>query len=87
MQWPESRPVHGGEQKIFKFDNGYGASLVRHRMSYGHEQGLWELAVLKHGNLCYTSGITDDVIGYLNDPEADAILEKIAQLPTADDRP
>ena len=87
MKWPKSRSVMGGEQKIFKFDNGYGASLVRHPMSYGYDQGLWELAVLKHGSLCYTSGITDDVIGYLNDPDADAILEKIAQLPPADDRP
>lgn len=81
MQWPESELWNGGERKVFKFDNGYGASLVRCPGSYGYEQGLWELAVLKDGNLCYSTPITDDVIGNLNDPEADSILEEIAKLP------
>jgi len=80
MQWPESESWNGGERKLFEFDNGYGASLVKCPGSYGYEQGLWELAVLKDGELCYDTVITGDVIGSLNDPEADAILEMIAQL-------
>jgi len=47
MQWPESESWNGGERKLFEFDNGYGASLVKCPGSYGYEQGLWELAVLK----------------------------------------
>lgn len=35
----------GGIQRIYHFDNGYGASVVRFTYSYGFEQGLWELAV------------------------------------------
>jgi hypothetical protein len=81
MKWPESRSVNGGEQKLFSFENGYGASLVRHFFSYGGEEGLWELMVLHNDFPCYTSPITDDVIGYLNDAEADAFLEEIARLP------
>ena len=37
-------------QYIFAFDNGYGASVVKCNdaiMSYGFEEDLWELALLK----------------------------------------
>lgn len=71
----------GGVHYIFKFSNGYGASVVKHPFSYGHENDLWELGVLifkngKHG-LCYTTEITDDVIGYLTDDGVMELLEKI----------
>jgi len=33
-----------------------------------------------HGELCYDSGITEDVMGHLNDPEVDNILGKIFRL-------
>ena len=37
----------GGIQKLYKFDNNYGASVVHHSYSYGNEDGLWELAVIE----------------------------------------
>ena len=70
----------GGIQKVYKFPNGYGASVIQHKGSYGYQKGLWELAVLWHGELCYDSGITEDVMGHLNDPEVDNILGKIFRL-------
>lgn len=36
------RPFLDGSQIIFKFPNSYGASVVRHRGSYGSEKGLFE---------------------------------------------
>lgn len=79
------RILNGGIQKQYKFDNGYGASVVRHNGSFGNKEGLWELAVLKWNdkgkyNLDYSTGITDDVIGYLNGQEIDAILKRIEAL-------
>ena len=47
----EINKVHNGEQRVYKFDNGYGASVIRHQYSYGGDKGLWELAVLKNGEL------------------------------------
>jgi|TARA_R110000744_G_scaffold305634_1_gene413984 hypothetical protein len=71
----------GGRQKLYHFKNGYGASVVKHEGSYGGKSGLWELAVLDaEGSLCYDTEITDDVIGHLNDPQVDALLNQIANL-------
>ncbi len=69
-----------GIQKVYQFSNGYGASVIKHKGSYGYDKGLWELAVLNEGELCYDTDITGDVIGHLNDPEVDNILGQIARL-------
>jgi hypothetical protein len=63
------------------FDNGYGASVVRHIMSYGGKLGLYELAILdKEGDLTYDTPITNDVIGYLTPEEVTNYLIKIQEL-------
>lgn len=72
-------------QKIYRFGNEYGASVICNDISYGHEEGLWELAVIKWNNedkwsLCYDTEITNDVIGYLNEDEVDKLLVKISKL-------
>lgn len=71
-----------GIQKVYKFDNGFGASVVRHRYSYSGPMGLlWEIAVLdSNGKITYDTPITNDVIGYLEDAEVEGILEKISKL-------
>lgn len=72
--------VNGGVQHVYSFPNGYGASVVKHDFSYGGKQGLWELAVLEGEELCYTSGITDDVIGHLSWNNVEKILGEIKSL-------
>ena len=75
-------PNHmGGVQAIVKFDNGYGASIVKTPHTYGGDRGLYELAVLdSDGHLTYATPITDDVIGYLRDIDVTDVMEKIQQL-------
>ena len=79
----------GGVQKLYRFANGYGASVVQFCYSYGGPEGKWELAVLKYDGdgeddceITYDTPITDDVVGYLSDDEVDDILEWIEMLPT-----
>ena len=72
--------INEGVQKVYEFDNGYGASVIRHKGSYGYAQGKWELAVLEGGELCYTSPITEDVIGHLTEDEVELILKQIKEL-------
>lgn len=70
-----------GVQYKFKFDNGYGASVIKHYGSYGYELDLWELAVLgPDGDLNYGTSITDDVLGYLTDEEVRETLKQIQEL-------
>ena len=66
---------------IYKFSNGYGASVIQSKYSYGHEYGLYELAVLKDGELCYSTPITDDIIGYLTADKVAEYLQQIEKLP------
>ena len=67
----------GGIHYAFSFENGYGASVVRHRYSYGNEAGLWELAVVRNGAIVYDTPITEDVLGHL---DIEAVNEALAQV-------
>lgn len=83
----------GGVQKIYRFENGYGASVVRFSFSYGGDEGLWGLAVVKFDpvnqsdwHLDYTTPITNDVIGYQSDEEVAELLDQISALPAGGDQ-
>lgn len=79
------KELFGGIQKIYRFKNDFGASVVKHPYSYGGEKDLWELAVIEwngpYWSLCYSTPITDDVEGYLTDDEVEKILGRIQSLP------
>ena len=72
--------LNNGVRHVYEFDNGYGASVIKHDYSYGGKKGLWELAVLEGEDLCYTSGITDDVIGHLTWRNVENYLQQIKEL-------
>lgn len=81
------RPLNGGTQKIYRFKNDYGASVVSHPYSYGGDRGLWELAVIQFDGeandsfkLCYSTEITSDVEGYLEWDDVKMLLNRIEQL-------
>lgn len=68
------------ERYTFQFPNGYGASVIRHRYSYGGPQGFFELAVLKGDAICYESPLTTDVLGWQTEDEICECLEMIKNL-------
>ena len=77
----EKSDLYDGYQLTYKFDNGYGASVVKHDFSYGGKNGKYELAVLdKDGSLCYDTPITEDVIGHLTMGEVENLLADISNL-------
>jgi hypothetical protein len=73
---------YNGVQCRIQFDNGYGASIVRHNYSYGGKEGLYELAVLnENGNIHYDNPVANgNVRGYLNESEVTELLKQIQEL-------
>ena len=76
---------NNGIHAIVKFENNYGASVVKHDHSYGGKDGLYELAVTQYDengdwDICYDTPITDDVLGYLSEAEVTSYLMQIEQL-------
>jgi len=60
--------------------NGYSASIVCNRNSYGNQRDLYELAVIRDGKLVYDTPITSDVRGHLTPSDVIEILNEIADL-------
>lgn len=77
-------PFWDGIQARHFFDNGYGVSVIKPSNSYGGNDGLYELAVLKgteeEWDIRYDTPITDDVIGYLTKEEVEALLDQVKNL-------
>lgn len=70
---------------VFKFENGYGASIIKNIASYGNIENLFELSVIKFTDdysweLCYDTEITNDVIGCLDNNDVLELLERIKNL-------
>ncbi len=59
-------------------------SIISHRYSYGGNEGLFEIAVLKGDQkdhqLCYDTKITNDVIGRLTEKQVNNYVLKISKL-------
>ncbi len=73
----KTHPIHeDGIISRIEFDNGYGVSVVRHEASYGNDRGLYEMAVLKDGDIHYDNVIAKgDVVGWLRDEDVtDAMM-------------
>jgi hypothetical protein len=81
LQFKPINDFRAGVQATINFQNGYGASIVQHSFSYGHEDGLYELAVLdEEGGLTYNTSVTNDVLGWLTEDDVTEALIKIQNL-------
>jgi hypothetical protein len=79
-----SSPIAPLEQWIYKFPNGFGASVVRGTHTYGGQEGLYEITVLKFDGddfrrTCATP-ITDSALGWQALEDVAAVLVKVAAL-------
>jgi len=78
---PHHAPI-GGVQRIYRFKDGHGLSLVNGPMLHSYEFA-WEAAVLKDvrddgrfGSLDYDTPLTSDVEVFDSDDEANAFIKR-----------
>lgn len=68
------------EQTLYRFENGYGASVIYGRHSYGLEVAvIWFIPETEADwTITYNTPLTDDVIGRVED--LDEVLKQIKNL-------
>lgn len=78
----------GRTQRIYRFDNGYGASVIQWNEGVVEENEPWEIAVIKYFGdgatdyrIDFGTEIADDLITGLSDGEVDGWLARIEKLP------
>ena len=59
--------------------NDMEVSVIRSSMTYGGDEGLFELAMLRNDKCVYDTCITDDVLGWLEVEDVLEVLEKVAR--------
>ena len=64
-----------GFQATANYDNGFGVSVIPEC-----DGESYELAVTRKGNVCYDSGITDDVLRFLNVDQVHQIALRVRNL-------
>jgi hypothetical protein len=73
-----------GVHARYFFPNGYGVSVVKFPGSYGFQDGLYEVAIIKgtkeNYEICYDTPITDDVLGHRDEQDIENILEEVQAL-------
>ena len=69
--------ARGNERTRYKFPNGFGASVIHGRTSYGLEVAVLEYDDQGNRRMTYDTPLTDDVIAHVDDLEVvlDAIYE------------
>lgn len=70
-----------GEQFLIRYPNGYGASIIHSRYSYGVELAVIAWEDEEDFQIVYDTPLTDDVIGYETPESLLEHLEAIRILP------
>lgn len=70
--------THQGIQRLYEFPGGWGLSCVDNPALHSFKFA-WEIAVLRHGHLDYSTPLTEDVEVFMSDDEANAFIHKAAK--------
>lgn len=74
--------VNDTKQARMTFENGYGISVLLGGYGiYSNGIDTYEVVILYDDDLCYDTGLCDDVLGYQTESEITELMEKIQQLP------
>ena len=81
LDWIPHPSGLGGEQARIDFDNGYGLSVLRGGSGTWYTRdGTYEVAVMKDGDVCYSTPITEDVLGYVSAEVVNDVIQRVMEL-------
>ncbi len=72
-------------KRLYKFDNGYGVSIIQGYGAYGDvEEDTYEAAIVKFDatnnfELVYDTPFTDDVLEYLTVQEVNELIQSVKE--------
>jgi hypothetical protein len=81
LEWRDHSIGRGCKHAVVDFANGYSASVIFGPFFYSNGVDTYEIAVMTAKGLCYDTPITDDVLGHLDEEEANAAFAAIEALP------
>jgi hypothetical protein len=67
-------------QARIAFDNGYGISVIAGYCAYNDNENLYEVAIIKDGELCYDLPIAFDVLDNLNNNQITDIMIHLQEI-------
>ena len=76
-----AHPAWFGTQAVMDFKNWYSVSVIRNQYTYWGDKWLYELAIMKGDKLCYTTPITNDVLGHLTEEDVTKYMKQVQKLP------
>lgn len=65
------------KQSVMNFSNGYGVSVLLGLAFYSNGVDTYEVAILKDGDVCYETPITDDVLSNQTEEEVTEVMERL----------
>lgn len=73
-----------GVKYEFHFENGYGASIIKHELVRGYEDDLWEIWMLKKSNdkwkIDLKTPLIEPIVYYLTEEDVRNYLQQIKEL-------
>jgi hypothetical protein len=69
-----------GFQAVSLFDNGFGVSVIPESDGEHYEVAILEHENGNHSHLCYTSGLTDDVLRFLSVGDVHNLIFRVRNL-------
>jgi len=73
--------LHANNKRAsIEFENGFGVSVLFGYSFYSNGIDTYELAVLFDGDICYSTEITDDVLGWITENQITEVMEKLQNL-------
>ena len=81
LKFEKQQDFLDGIQAQMMFENDFGVSVIRNKLSYGGKSGLYEVGILDSlKRLTYDTRITSDTVGWLTGKQVSRLMQRVQNL-------